>query len=95
MTDIYANEFTGTYTVGSSSTSYSFLKGFIGGGNTGYYMEGSWYYTEDGTTMAPFVDGTLTIAKGEGHIYTIDFSVVDDRGNNIDGSWQGYAQSGN
>lgn len=95
MTDMYANEFTGTYTVGSSSSSYSFLKGFIGGDNTGYYMEGSWYYTEDGTTMAPFVDGTLTIAKGEGHIYTIDFSVVDDRGNKIDGSWQGYAQSGN
>ena len=95
MTDRYASDFTGTYTIGNSSTSYSFLEGIISGDSTGYYMEGSWYYTDDYSAMAPFVDGTLTIAKDDNKLYTISFSVVDDLGNTIEGSWQGKPQNGN
>lgn len=54
-------------------------------------MVGSWYYTDDGVTMAPFVDGKLTIDDNGHNTMFISFEVVDDRGNLIIGSWNGMA----
>lgn len=85
----------GTYTVGDESRAFSFLKGYIesdDSGTTGY-MRGSWYYTDDGITMAPFVDGELEITDaGNGRI-EVSFAVFDDRGNTITGRWEGVPQA--
>ena len=88
------NSFYGDYTVGNSRTNYSFLKGSISGNaSAGYYIEGSWYYTYDSTMMAPFVDGTLSITYDSSNdITSVTFSLIDDRGNTIDGNWSGKAQ---
>lgn len=82
----------GTFTIGTESIPYSFFPGeiLIEDDETGY-MVGSWYYTDDGVTMAPFVDGKLTIDDNGDNTMFISFEVVDDRGNLIIGSWNGMA----
>ncbi len=88
-TDMY-----GEYSVGDENTAYSFFKGYIENDDSGTmgYMRGSWYYTDDGVTMAPFVDGELRISDTGGGNLKVDFSVTDDRGNKIRGSWRGMPQ---
>lgn len=85
----------GTYTVGDENTAYSFFKGYIeddGSGSAGY-MRGSWYYTDDGVTMAPFVGGELKISNAGNSNIKVDFTVTDDKGNTITGSWTGKPQA--
>ena len=88
-----AEDFLGTYTVGDESTAFSFFRGYIedDGSGTAGYMLGSWYYTDDGATMAPFVDGTLTIEDGGSGKISVRFDVKDDRDNALYGRWVGYA----
>lgn len=82
----------GSYTIGDETTPFSFLRGTIEGDDEMGYMAGSWYYTDDGYTMAPFVDGVLTISDvGDGEA-KIEFDVKDDAGNKVTGSWQGVMQ---
>ena len=84
--------FLGEYGVGDESTAFSFFRGTIQGDGSVGYMVGSWYYTDDGATMAPFVGGTLAISdNGEGGVM-LDIAVVDDRGYTITGSWSGTPQ---
>ncbi|MBQ5594811.1 MAG: hypothetical protein IIU78_03800, partial [Alistipes sp.] len=52
-------------------------------------MSGSWYYTDDGITMAPFVSGTLSIVDNGNNTATVNFDVLDDLGFKITGSWTG------
>ena len=82
----------GEYTAGDINTPNSFIRGNITSDDDGQYMEGSWYYTEDGTAMAPFVDGTLSITSNGGDTVIVTFNVKDDRGNTISGTWSGHAQ---
>lgn len=84
----------GNYTVGDENTASSFFKGYIeddGSGSAGF-MRGSWYYTDDGTTMAPFAGGDLRISNAGGGNIKVDFTVTDDKGNTITGSWTGTPQ---
>lgn len=82
----------GSYTIGDETTPFSFLRGTIEGDDEMGYMAGSWYYTDDGYSMAPFVDGVLTISDvGDGKA-KIEFDVKDDAGNKVTGSWQGVMQ---
>lgn len=82
----------GSYTIGDEATPFSFLRGTIEGDDEMGYMAGSWYYTDDGYSMAPFVDGVLTISdKGNGEA-KIEFDTKDDAGNRVTGSWQGVMQ---
>ena len=55
------------------------------------YLLGSWYYTDDGITMAPFVSGTLNIEDGGSGKISVRFDVKDDRDNALYGRWIGYA----
>lgn len=57
------------------------------------YMSGSWYYTDDGVTMAPFVGGNLRISNAGGGNIRVDFTVTDDNGNTITGNWTGTPQA--
>lgn len=84
----------GNYTVGDENRASSFFKGYIeddGSGSAGY-MRGSWYYTDDGVTMAPFAGGDLCISNAGGGNIKVDFTVTDDKGNTITGSWTGAPQ---
>jgi hypothetical protein len=82
----------GNYTAGDTNRKNSFLKGYISGDDSsGYYMEGSWYYTDDGA-LAPFVDGALAITHENDNTTTVTFTLLDDRGNTISGTWSGMAQ---
>ena len=80
-TDIF-----GEYTISDSLESYTAYPGYI---DEDYYMSGSWYYTEDGYTMAPFVDGWLSVVDNGDGTVTIEFDVYDDCDFNITGSWTG------
>lgn len=82
----------GSYTIGDEATPFSFLRGTIEGDDEMGYMAGSWYYTDDGYTMAPFVDGVLTISDAGDGKAKIEFDVKDDAGNRVTGSWQGIMQ---
>jgi hypothetical protein len=90
MTDS-AEDFLGTYSVGDASTPYSFLSGYIDGEDGVGYLLGSWYYTDDGITMAAFVSGTLNIEDGGSGKISVRFDVKDDRDNALYGRWIGYA----
>ncbi|MBR2429160.1 MAG: BACON domain-containing protein [Alistipes sp.] len=90
-----SSEMFGEYSVGDENTAFSFFKGFIeddGSGTVGY-MSGSWYYTDDGVTMAPFVGGNLRISNAGGGNIRVDFTVTDDNGNTITGNWTGTPQA--
>ena len=82
-----STDFAGTYTISDSMGSYTSWPGEISGG----YMGGSWLYSSDYYTMAPFVDGTLYITKHDDGTYSVAFGLVDDAWNYIDGTWTGEA----
>lgn len=81
--------FSGVFDCGDESSEYSFLPGYIAvDGNLGY-MNGSWYYTDDGVTMAPFVGGELKVECRADGTASVEFAMLDDKGNTISGSWSG------
>lgn len=80
-----SSSFAGEYTISDSLESYTAFPGYIDEG----YMNGGWYYTEDGYTMAPFVDGSLDITDNGDGTFTVEFDVYDDCDYNITGSWTG------
>lgn len=80
------DSFYGEYIISDSYESYTAYPGYI---DSAGYMSGSWYYTDDGVTMAPFVDGYLSVVdNGDGTAF-IEFDVYDDCGFNVTGSWTG------
>lgn len=82
------DNFFGEYRVSSSLEAFTAMPGYID-----YYLLGSWYYTEDGVTCAPFVDGTVSVADNGDGTVTVEFSVYDDLNYNISGSWTGQMLS--
>ena len=80
-----STDFAGTYTISDSYGSYTSWPGEISNG----YMGGSWLYSSDYITMAPFVDGSLYITNNNNGTYSVSFGVVDDAGNYIEGAWTG------
>ena len=79
-------DFCGEYTISNSYEAYTSLPGEI---DWDGYMVGAWYYTEDGYTMAPFVDGTMSVVDNGDGTVTVEFDVYDDCDNNLTGSWTG------
>ena len=79
-------DFCGEYTISNSYEAYTSLPGEI---DWDGYMVGSWYYTNDGYTMAPFVDGTMSVVDNGDGTVTVEFDVYDDCDNNLTGSWTG------
>ena len=79
--------FSGNYTIVDSFGSFTALTGTIEYG----YFAGSWYYTEDGYTMAPFVEGNVNIVDGGDGTASLEFTAYDDLGNTVTGSWSGPA----
>ena len=79
------SNFAGEYTISDSLGSYTAYPGYVDAG----YMSGGWYYTEDGYTMAPFVDGWLDITDNGDGTFTVEFDVYDDCDYNITGKWTG------
>ena len=77
--------FGGNYNVEDSFGAFTAYPGYIDDG----YMSGSWYYTSDGYTMAPFVNGTVNVVDGGDGTASLEFSAYDDLGNLISGSWSG------
>ena len=80
-----SSSFAGEYTISDSLGSYTAYPGYVDEG----YMSGGWYYTEDGYTMAPFVDGWLDITDNGDGTFTVEFDVYDDCDYNITGKWTG------
>ena len=80
-----STDFAGIYAINDSMSSYTSWPGEISGG----YMGGSWLYSSDYYTMAPFVDGTLWITNNNDGTYSVSFGATDDAGNYIEGSWTG------
>ena len=80
-------DFFGEYTISNSYNAYTAYPGYIDYWDG--YMAGSWYYTEDGWTMAPFIDGTMSVVDNGDGTVTVEFDVYDDYYNNITGSWTG------
>ena len=80
-------DFFGEYTISNSYDAYTAYPGYIDYWDG--YMAGSWYYTEDGWTMAPFIDGTMSVVDNGDGTVTVEFDVYDDYYNNITGSWTG------
>jgi hypothetical protein len=79
-------DFFGEYTISNSYEAYTAIPGEI---DWEGYMVGAWYYTDDGYTMAPFVDGTMSVVDNGDGTVTVEFDVYDDCDNNITGSWTG------
>ena len=78
--------FFGEYAINDSYEAYTSYPGYI---DWDGYMVGAWYYTDDGYTMAPFVDGTMSVVDNGDGTVTVEFDVYDDCDNNITGSWTG------
>ncbi len=78
--------FYGEYTIADTFEAYTSYTGYI---DWDGYMVGAWYYTDDGITMAPFVDGTMSVVDNGDGTATVEFDVYDDYGYNITGSWTG------
>ena len=83
-------DFFGEYAINDTYGAYTSYTGYI---DWDGYMVGAWYYTEDGVTMAPFVDGTMSVADNGDGTVTVEFDVYDDCDNNITGSWTGEIKS--
>ena len=87
--DILAGEdstdFAGTYAISDSMSTYTSYPGVIENG----YMGGSWLYSSDYYTMAPFVDGTIWITNNNDGTYSVSFGLFDDAYNYVDGTWTG------
>ena len=81
--------FAGTFAISSSFGSFTSYPGYIDGWGDEYYMSGSWYYTNDGVTMAPFVDGSVHVTDNGDGTAKVSFEVLDDADNCIDGEWSG------
>lgn len=79
--------FFGEYEINDTFDSYTSFTGSIDDWDG--YMVGAWYYTDDGMTMAPFVDGTMSVEDNDDGTVTVEFDVYDDCDNNIIGSWTG------
>ena len=77
--------FEGEYTISDSLGAYTAYPGYLDDG----WMAGSWYYKEDGVTMAPFVDGWVEIVNNGDGTYTVEFDVWDDCDYNVTGKWTG------
>lgn len=80
----------GNYVISDSMGAFTSYPGVIEYG----YMGGSWYYTSDGYTMAPFVEGTLGVVDNGDGTASIECDFYDDLGYHITGSWSGVAMSG-
>lgn len=80
------SDFFGEYAINDTYGSYTSYTGSI---DWDGYMVGAWYYTDDGITMAPFVDGTMSVTDNGDGTVTVEFDVYDDCDNNITGSWTG------
>jgi hypothetical protein len=80
------SDFFGEYAINDTYGSYTSYPGYI---DWDGYMVGAWYYTDDGVTMAPFVDGTMSVVDNGDGTVTVEFDVYDDCDNNITGSWTG------
>lgn len=78
-------EFFGEYTIDSNYGRFTALPGKIEDG----YMSYSWYYTDDGLTMAPFTSGWMNVTPADGDSVSVAFNVMDDKGNTVSGSWTG------
>lgn len=91
----YADKFDGFYqALEPNTTDYSnkFIPGIVGEG-----LVGTWYakLTDNvikGDVMAPMVGGLVQIAH-DGNEITINYSTMDDAGNNISGSVKGNLQN--
>jgi hypothetical protein len=81
--------FAGTFAISSSFGSFTSYPGYIDDWGDEYYMSGSWYYTNDGVTMAPFVDGSVYVTDNGDGTAKVSFEVLDDADNCIDGEWSG------
>jgi hypothetical protein len=79
-------DFFGEYAINDTFEAYTSYPGYI---DWDGYMVGAWYYTDDGVTMAPFVDGTMSVVDNGDGTVTVEFDVYDDCDNNITGSWTG------
>lgn len=79
-------DFFGEYRIANTYEAYTSYPGYI---DWDGYMAGAWYYTDDGVTMAPFVDGTISIIDNGDGTATVEFDVYDDCDFNITGSWTG------
>jgi hypothetical protein len=79
-------DFFGEYAINDTYGAYTSYTGYI---DWDGYMVGAWYYTDDGVTMAPFVDGTMSVKDNGDGTVTVEFDVYDDCDNNITGSWTG------
>lgn len=88
-------DFYGEYTISNSWNEYTSYPGdFEYDYDYEYtYMAGSWYYTHDGYTMAPFVDGTLSVTDNGDGTATVVFGAYDDYDFYISGSWTGQMLS--
>lgn len=85
-----ATDYAGIYTAlndGNAESGNSFIPGFIGEDG----LVGSWYATLTngvikGDKMAPMVDGVLQVLNNGDGTLTINYSCVDDAGNDVTGS---------
>ena len=89
LTDADSADIVGTYAINDSYSAYTSRCGHMVEGT----MVGSWLYTSDYSTAAPFVDGTLYVTKNSDGTFSASLAVVDDAGNYIDGTWTGMAMS--
>lgn len=75
-------DFFGTYTISNSLAQGTSVAGYIDYD----YLAGSWYYTEDGITMAPFVGGWVEILDNGDGTASVEFEVWDDVGYFVEGA---------
>ena len=75
-------DFFGTYTISDSLAQGTSVVGYIDYD----YLAGSWYYTDDGITMAPFVDGWVKILDNGDGTASVEFEVWDDVGYFVEGA---------
>lgn len=83
------NDFTGNYTITDTMAANTAYVGCI---EYDYYMAGSWYYTGDDEEYAALVDGEIEVLKNSDGTYTLTFVACDELGNDIDGTWTGFAE---
>ena len=75
-------DFFGIYTISDSLAQGTSVVGYIDYD----YLAGSWYYTDDGITMAPFVDGRVEILDNGDGTASVEFEVWDDVGYFVEGA---------
>ena len=78
------DDFFGTYTIIEYIEPFSVCPGGYDG-----ELYGSWYYTDDGSSLAPFVDGSIAIKENGNGTATLTIDAYDDLDNHITGSWTG------